>query len=108
MIDKRCFPCSQWLLIICKDYGHAVGLISSGMPSSTCSRLLYMQLPYFQLLTSWLKTIPELKSVVDTDSIGVAGHSRGAKLAALHFASGKLTILQASPGPLGICQHKTP
>lgn len=52
--------------------------------------LLYMQLPFLQLLTSWLETQPELKSLVDTDTIGVAGHSRGAKLAALHFASGKL------------------
>lgn len=49
-----------------------------------------MQLPFLQLLTSWLTTQPELKSLVDTDTIGVAGHSRGAKLAALHFASGKL------------------
>ena len=59
-----------------------------------------MQLPFCQLLTNWLKTQSELKLLVDTDSIGVAGHSRGAKLAALHFASGKLTILPAKYGSL--------
>lgn len=60
---------------------------------SVSIKLLCVQLPYFQLLTNWLKEQPELTSLVDTDNIGVAGHSRGAKLAALHFASGKLTGL---------------
>ncbi|KAL3163081.1 hypothetical protein ABBQ32_009500 [Trebouxia sp. C0010 RCD-2024] len=54
-----------------------------------------MQLPFFQLLTTWLKTQPELTSLVDTDNIGVAGHSRGAKLAALHFASGSSAVKAA-------------
>ena len=64
-------------------------------PAAMFEQLLCMQLPFFQLLISWLKTQPELHSHVDTDSVGVAGHSRGAKLAALHFASGKLTNLPA-------------
>ena len=55
-----------------------------------------MQLPFCQLLTNWLETQSDLKLLVDTGSIGVAGHSRGAKLAALHFASGKLTSLPAN------------
>lgn len=54
-----------------------------------------MQLPFCQLLTNWLQTQSELKLLVDTDCIGVAGHSRGAKLAALHFASGKPILLPA-------------
>ena len=47
-----------------------------------------MQLPFFLHLVDWLKCQPELKQVVDTSNIGVSGHSRGAKLAALHFAAG--------------------
>ena len=49
-----------------------------------------MQLPFFGTLIDWLQTQPELSAVVNTDTIGVAGHSRGAKLAALTLASGKL------------------
>ena len=48
-----------------------------------------MQLPFFQQLIDWLSTQPELKEAIDLEYIGVSGHSRGAKLAALHFASGE-------------------
>jgi len=48
-----------------------------------------MQLPFFQQLIDWLSTQSELKEAIDLEYIGVAGHSRGAKLAALHFASGE-------------------
>ena len=53
-----------------------------------------MQLPFFLQLVTWLSKQTNLKDVVKLDQIGVAGHSRGAKLAALHLASGKLPGLQ--------------
>ena len=48
-----------------------------------------MQLPFFQQVIDWISTQPELKEAMDLEHIGVSGHSRGAKLAALHFASGE-------------------
>ena len=76
-------------------------LTDEGLAGGTCSianhsqpgasqQLLCMQLPFFGTLTNWLQTQPELDAVVNADLIAVAGHSRGAKLAALTFASGKI------------------
>ncbi|KAL0050014.1 hypothetical protein WJX82_002740 [Trebouxia sp. C0006] len=53
------------------------------------------ELPFFQQLIDWLSTQPELKEAIDLETIGVAGHSRGAKLAALHFASGQSSVKAA-------------
>lgn len=53
------------------------------------------ELPFFGTLIDWLQTQPELSAVVNTDTIGVAGHSRGAKLAALTLASGNPAVKAA-------------
>ncbi|KAA6429379.1 MAG: hypothetical protein FRX49_00773, partial [Trebouxia sp. A1-2] len=53
------------------------------------------ELPIFQQLIDWLSTQSGLKEAIDLGHIGVAGHSRGAKLAALHFASGQSSVKAA-------------
>ena len=55
---------------------------------------LCMQLPFFSQLTDWLSREPDLKGVVNLELVGVAGHSRGAKLAALLFSSGQPSSIQ--------------
>lgn len=53
------------------------------------------ELPFFQQLVTWLSKQTNLQDVVKLDQIGVAGHSRGAKLAALHLASGHPSVKAA-------------
>lgn len=46
------------------------------------------QMKYFEPLLDWLKRQdPELTNLINFDRMAVMGHSRGGKLAALHYAS---------------------
>ena len=76
LLIASCFICTMGYLT--SDHGTQQHVVAT----------ICMQLPFFLHLTNWLSNQPELKEMVNVELLGVAGHSRGAKLAALHLTSG--------------------
>ena len=80
---------------------HAATFVKLCRPRSPTNRA-WVHLPQMQCLEpllAWLAeqnelTGSELHGCVALDRLGVAGHSRGAKLAALHFAGARLIYLK--------------
>jgi len=64
--------------------------------------ILILQVQFLSKILEWLKGVNKLPGTpaegkLDANRIAVAGHSRGGKLAALHFGSGPTLTSGAQP-----------